>query len=159
MRTERIKSNHLQFVYELKEGTSTSYYLKAGKPGFLPERIGITRQIFAHVNRTGGNHLEKITGQIKGTFRRNEESVYKKQKPFWLHTSIYEVTKFPVFAGYGDIGITSQTGRTQGTGDLIIIKASDTWNIVSLHIFRGMLFEKDQVFPYLSNLLKQQSQA
>ena len=41
MDAEFLKSNHLQFRYELKPGTSTSYYLTAGACGILPARIGI----------------------------------------------------------------------------------------------------------------------
>jgi hypothetical protein len=159
MDTEFLKSNHLHFRYELKPGTSTSYYLTAGANGILPSRIGITRQTFAQIKQTGRGHLEKLTGQLKATFKKNDQSIYKKQKPFWIHTSIYEIQAFPVFAGYGDIGITNGSGKTEGTGDLLILHSSDSWKTLSVHIFRGMLFQKDQVFPYLYNLLKQQSPA
>jgi hypothetical protein len=159
MNAEFLKSNHLLFRYELKPGTSTSYYLTAGAGGILPARIGITRQTFAIIKQTGRGHLEKLTGQIKATFKKNDLSIYKKQKPFWIHTSIYEIPDFPVFAGYGDIGITNDSGKTEGTGDLLILHSSDSWKTLSIHIFRGMLFQKDQVFPYLYSLLKQQSPA
>ena len=50
MNAEFIKSNHLHFRYELKPGTSTSYYLTAGANGILPGRIGITRQTFSIIS-------------------------------------------------------------------------------------------------------------
>ena len=158
MDIEFLKANHLQFLYELKENTSTSYYLTAGARGILPARIGVTRESFSSIHQTGRNHLEKLTGQIKATFKKSDESIYKKHKPFWLHTSIYEIQEFPVFAGYGDIGISNEAGKTEGTGDLLILHSSDEWHRIRIHIFRGMLFHKDQVFPYLYDLMKQQGQ-
>ena len=111
------------------------------------------------IKQTGRGHLEKLTGQIKATFRKNEESVYKKHKPYNVHSTIFDIPNFPVFAGYGDIGCSNAEGKTEGTGDLLILHSSDSWKTLSIHIFRGMLFQKDQVFPYLFNLLKQQSPA
>jgi len=159
MNDEFLKSNHLQFMYELKPGTKTSYYLTSGARGILPARIGVTKESFSLIHQTGRGHLEKQTGQIKATFRKNDESIYKKHKPFWIHTSVYEISDFPVFVGYGDIGISNEEGKTEGTGDLLILHSSDAWKTLSIHIFRGLLFQKDQVFPYLYNLLKQQSPA
>jgi len=157
MNAEFIKSNHLKLFYALKPGTSTSYYQTAGLNGFLPIRIGITKEVFASIHQTGKNHLERLTGQIKATFKKDDSSIYKKYRPFWIHTSIYEVLNYPIFIGYGDIGISNNVGKTEGTGDLLILHSSDSWKTLSIHIFRGMLFQKDQVFPYLYNLLKQQS--
>ena len=37
----------------------------------------------------------------------------------WIHTSLFEIQEFPVFAGYGDIGISNALGKTEGTGDLL----------------------------------------
>jgi hypothetical protein len=159
MTDEFLKSNHLQFIYELKPGTSTSYYLTAGARGILPARIGVTRESFSSIHQTGRNHLEKLTGQIKATFKKSDISIYKKNKPFWIHTSLFEIQEFPVFAGYGDIGISNDEGKTESTEDLLIIHSSDQWQRIIIHIFRGMLFQKDQVFPYLYNLMKQQSPA
>jgi len=158
MNADFLKSNHLLFSYELKLGTSTSYYQTAGAMGILPARIGITRESFASIHQTGKNHLEKLTGQMKATFRKNEISYYKKYEPFWIHSSIFEIRDFPVFVGYGDIGITNNTGKTESTGDLLVFHSSDSWKTLSLHLFRGLLFQKDQVFPYLYGLLKQQGQ-
>jgi len=73
-----LKSNHLQYLYELKQGTKTSYYLPAGARGILPARIGITKESFSMIHQTGRGHLEKLTGQIKATFKKNDESIYKK---------------------------------------------------------------------------------
>jgi hypothetical protein len=101
--------------------------------------------------------LEKLTGQVKATFKKSDESIYKKHKPGWIHTSLFEIQEFPVFAGYGDIGISNALGKTESTGDLLIIHSSDEWQRIRIHIFRGMLFHKDQIFPYLYKLLKQQS--
>lgn len=159
MNAEFLKSNHLRFQYELKPGTSTSYYQITGATGFLPSRIGMTRHTFSSIKQTGKGHLERLTGQLKATFKKNDKSIYKKFKPFWIHTSIYEICDFPVFVGYGDIGISNELGKTEGTGDLLILHSSDKWKKLSVHIFRGMLFQKDEVFPYLYNTLKQQSPA
>jgi hypothetical protein len=144
-------SNHLQFTYGLKPGTSTSFYKQSGPEGFLPNRLGITRQKFSYINQTGKNHLEGLQGQMKGTFTKKEESIYKKFRPWWIHSSIYEITDFPGFFGYGDIGITSANKKTEGTEDLLIFLSSDEFKSVSIHLFRGMLFRKDEVFRYLYN--------
>ncbi|MEI6575760.1 MAG: hypothetical protein WCO63_06230 [Bacteroidota bacterium] len=154
MNAEFLKSKHLHFEYELKSGTSTSYYQIGGTRGILPSRIGITRNTFAIIRQTGRGHLEKLTGQVKSTFKKEETSIYKKCKPFWIHSSLYEIPDFPVFLGYGDIGFTSGNGKTEGTGDLLIIHSSDQFQTLTIHIFMGLLFHKDQVIPYLKNLLK-----
>jgi len=158
MNDEFLKSKHLQFSFELKPNTSTSYYLTAGARGILPARIGVTRESFSLIHQTGRNHLEKLTGQIKATFKKSDESIYKKHKPYWCHTSLFEIQEFPVFAGYGDLGISNALGKTESTGDLLILHTSDQWKTLSIHLFRGLLFQKNQVFSYLYNLMKQQGQ-
>ena len=136
--SEFIRNQQISFEYFLKEGTKTSYYRTSGKVNYLPERIGITSEVFAPVSNIGRSKYEQIRGQMKAKFKKEENSIYKNQKNT-IHTSLYEPESNPGFI-YGDI---------QETKDLIIFQPSDDFRTYQIFIFRGLLFHKEEVFKYL----------
>ena len=158
MNTEFIKGCHVHLTYKLAEGTKTSYRQVEGPANILPNRIGITREQFSYVNNTGGHRDEKKVGQAKSQFTKKEVSPYKMYKPFQFHTTIYHIPGYPVFIGYGDVGTSSCTGGTVGSKDLVVLHSPDGWETVNIHLFEGLLFQKDDVFAYLYKFIKQQGQ-
>lgn len=148
MNNDFISKLHKTATYKLKPETSSSYYYQSGEAA-LPNRIGITKEKFAKVNQSGYKQ-HPVNGQIKATFKKNEESIYKQFRPFNIHTSIYHVPGYSYFIGYGSIGITKESGRIKDTGDLIILYSqSASWEEVEIHFFPGLLKELPAVFDYL----------
>lgn len=146
-----IKAIHQTAIYKLKEGTKTSYYFHSGIR-ILPNRIGFNKFQFAPTQRTGRNKHEVIA-QLKATFNKSEISKYKQNKPFNIHTNIWQITDFLDFIGYGSIGITSVLGKINDTNDLVIIYSNSTnWQEIEIHFFPGMLMKMEEVFCYLSHL-------
>jgi hypothetical protein len=152
MNENLIQAVHKSAIYKLKPDTSTSYYYQVGEL-ILPNRIGISNEFqFAEANKSGRNQ-HPIAGQIKATFKLKEESKYKQNKPFNIHTNIWKVAEYPIFIGYGSIGITNEAGRITETGDLIILYSrSASWQEVEVHFFPGMLMQLDSMFEYLYKL-------
>lgn len=127
---------HLTFTYQRKEGTATSYYLVSGEPEYLPKRICITRQEFAPISG-----MPKIkAGQLKATFTRSENSIYKNGKGS-IHSTIYAPIKpFPTIIGTGDL---------QGTRDLLVFQSLDEWQNINVHLFINGLFSDSQLINEL----------
>lgn len=148
MNNDFISKLHKTAIYKLKPDTSSSYYYQSGE-AVLPNRIGITKDKFAKVNQSGYKE-HPANGQIKATYTKKEESIYKQFKPFNIHTSIYQVNEYSYFIGYGSIGISRESGRIHDTGDLIILYSqSASWEEVEIHFFPGLLKELPAVFDYL----------
>lgn len=114
-------------TYQLKPGTKTSYYFKKGDSGILPTRICITPSEFAPIK---GKPKQKA-GQMKATFKRYEESVYKNGKGT-IHSTIFApIQHAPAIIGTGDL---------QGTQDLLVFEAADGWREIIVHLYvKGLL--------------------
>ena len=150
MNEDLIKAKHQTATYKRKPDTKTSYYFQEGAK-LLPNRIGISREYeFSEAERTGRNLLHTVAGQLKAAFRKTESSPYKQFAPFTIHTNIWQVMEYSLFAGYGSIGNSNQSGRIQDTGDLIVFYCpSASWEEVEIHFFPGMLKELHAVLQYL----------
>jgi len=140
-------------TYQRKEGTATSYYWATGAK-LLPDRISISKESeMNETSHTGRNPLHKITGQIMGTFKKNETSPLKLNKPFNLRTNIWQMEDFPSFIGYGTIGISNQLGkidRQSDTGDLIVLHTSTKdWKEITIHYFAGSVMELESIMEFL----------
>ncbi len=123
---------HLIFTYQRKPGTATSYYLFSGEKNYLPKRICITRQEFAPI--TGRPKLK--AGQLKATFTKSEDSIYKNGKGS-IHSTIFAPFKpFPTIIGTGDL---------QGTLDLLVFQSVDDWQKIDVHLFINGLFYESQL--------------
>lgn len=151
-----ISQMHEVFIYGLKEGTLSSYYLREGTRNILPERIGFTEDCFLQLQRKGRALTEKKKGQVSGTFKKDESSVYKQNKPFRLFSTVWEAQDCPVFVGYGDIGFSSKEGRIQSSNDLFIIYRPCK-EILEIHLFRSQVERKDEVLKYLDRYIKEQA--
>jgi hypothetical protein len=150
MNENLIKAKHQTAIYQLKEGTKTSYYYQSGI-NTLPGRIGFNKFEFVETKRTGRN-LHKSKAQLKATFKKSESSLYKKFKPFTIHTNIWQFPEYILFIGYGSIGISDKIGKIIDTNDLIIIfSSSSSWKELEIHIFPGMLMNLEEVLQYLYN--------
>lgn len=132
---------HLSMNYQLKPGTSTSYYFKSGDAGYLPKRICITTKEFAPIN---GKPKQKA-GQLKATFTRQEESIYKRGAGS-IHSSIFALIKpEPSIIGTGDIA---------GTRDLLVFQSLKQWDEITIHIFiDGLFYEVELIREILKKPL------
>lgn len=140
-------------LYQRKPGTQGSYYWQQGCK-ILPNRLSITKDQVARVERTGRNLLHPISGQLLGTFTKKEESPLKVNSPFVCRTQIWQHPDFPNFIGYGSIGISNEQGRVDrnsDTGDLVILEAEDpSWERISISYFPALIGELEDVMKHLS---------
>jgi hypothetical protein len=141
-------------VYNLKEGTQSSYYHTSGAR-ILPKRLSISRESeMTKVAKAGRNLLHPVIGQLIGRFTREETSPLKRYKPFFCRTQIWQVPEYPLFIGYGSIGISNNEGkinRASDTGDLVVLTASDRdWRTLRIYYFPAMIHQLDAVMQYLS---------
>jgi len=149
-----LRKKHEVFTYELKPGTTSSFYILEGTRNILPERIGFSKDGFLPITQKGRAITEKKVGQIVGNFKLKEESPYKQFKPFALFSSIWEAKNYPMFIGYGDIGISNPEGKIRSNKDLFIIYSSCK-GIIEIHLFKGLVEFKESILAYLkSNILK-----
>ena len=151
---ELFQKKHQVLIYELRQGTSSSFYQKDGKKELLPQRIGFSKNGFLQIASTGRAMVEKKVGQIVGTFKKNEISPYKKHKPFSIFSTVWESNQYPSFIGYGDIGLTNEKGKTISSKDLFILY-SPCPDIIEIHLFAGLVQFKNLVFEYLKDYKKQ----
>ncbi|MBK7683658.1 MAG: hypothetical protein IPJ26_14845 [Bacteroidetes bacterium] len=127
---------HLSMTYQLKEGTSTSYYFKDGDQDYLPKRLCITPHEFAPVFGLP----KQRAGQIKGTFTIAESSIYKEIAKS-IHSTIFAPIKpKPSIIGTGDI---------RGTKDLLVFQSNDEWSTFTIHLFIGGLFYESTLIDEL----------
>lgn len=111
-----------QSIYELKQGTSSSYYYKSGSK-MLPRRISITNGEVTGVAKKGRNMMHTTTGQLLGQFTMSEDSPLKQNKPYIVRTQLWQNESFPSMQ-YGSIGISNKDGkisRESDFGDVVIL--------------------------------------
>ena len=130
-------------VYQLKDGTKTSYYWIDGD-GNLPERLSINEQEFTNVQRKGRNTMHPIAGQIVGKFKKNEQSPYKLHKPYTLRSQIWQYEDYPALMGFGTVGISDCSGKVEDVGDLMIFNRIDSTKI-KIRIFPAMGDNPDNI--------------
>lgn len=157
MNEEFIKANFQVATYTLKEGTKGSYYRTEGFPE-LPNRLSISKDNeLTKVSRKGRNLLHPIVGQMIGSFTQKEVSRYKEYKPYVCRTQIWKVEEYPLFIGYGTIGVTNQEGKVEDTGDLLIFYTHDNWINIKIFHFIGMGNPENllEAMEYASNHLRE----
>ena len=141
-----IEPRYSSLTYELKEGTKASYYLKEGKKGILPNRIGIG--LFSN-NNASPSHKLRIT-ELKANYNKTEDGKYKGlNKGDSIHTSIYPVAYHSNFTGYG---ILDERHKIY---DLIVLENKDS-NKVTIHHFEGMAKPEymNMIWNYLKGIIK-----
>lgn len=144
-------------TYRHKEGTKASYYWQSGSK-ILPNRLSISKQSeMTNVQRKGRNLLHPVVGQLLSRFTKEEASPLKQHKPFEVRTQLWKVPLYPLFIGYGTLGISSESGNVAGdTGDLIVLCSSDQdWQTIVIYYFAGMgnVNDMEQVMKFLDHYL------
>lgn len=134
---EFIRKSMKVAVYQHKEGTKASYYWQQGSR-ILPNRLSINDSDMTSVQRKGRNLINLSRGQLVGKFKVAEDSPLKRYKPFVCRTQIFQLPCFPLFIGWGTIGITSYKGNVRDTGDLIVLHSTDQWKNIRIFYFAGM---------------------
>ena len=150
------KSMQVAF-YQQKESTKSQYYWQHGS-STLPNRLSISKGIeMTSVQRKGRNILHPVVGQLLGRFTLKEESPLKQHKPFEVRTQLWQVPLYPLFIGYGTLGISSESGKVTGdTGDLVVLYTPDQWTNIVIFYFAGMgnINDMEQVMKYLQRLVE-----
>lgn len=104
----QIKSS----VYQLKEGTKASYYFQSGDT-ILPSRLDISLgSTMTNASNKGRLLSEEVVGEIRGTFKKIEESPLKQFKPFKINSRIFRKVEFPHLTGWSGIAISNEEGKT-----------------------------------------------
>lgn len=138
--------------YQHKEGTKISYYWQSGCT-ILPNRLSISKGTeVTSVQRKGRNLLHPVVGQLLGKFKVTEESPLKQHKPFEVRTQLWQIPFYPLFIGYGTLGITGETGKVESdTGDLVVLYSVDHWENITIFYFAGMgnVNDMEKVMKYL----------
>lgn len=144
-------------IYQHKEGTKSSYYWQQGSK-ILPSRLSISRgSEMTNVQHKGRNAMHPVVGQLLGKFKVAEESPLKQHKPYVVRTQLWQVPLYPLFIGYGTIGISNESGKVTGdTGDLIVMHSTDQWESISIFYFAGMGNPNDmpQVMRFLTSYIE-----
>lgn len=149
------KSMQVAF-YQHKEGTASSYYWQSGSQ-ILPNRLSISKSDMTSVQVKGRNAIHKIVGQLLGKFKVVEDSPLKQCKPYSVRTQIWQVPLYPLFIGYGTLGISSESGKVTGdTGDLAVFYTPDQWENIVIFYFAGMgnINDMEQVMKHLQRLVE-----
>ena len=155
---EKFISNAMkEATYQHKEGTASSYYWQNGSK-ILPNRLSISKGSEMNcVQRKGRNMVHPVVGQLLGRFTMVEESPLKQHKPFNVRTQIWQVPLYPLFIGYGTLGISSESGKVTGdTGDLVVLYTPDQWTNIVIFYFAGMgnINDMEQVMKHLQRLVE-----
>ncbi len=155
MNEEFIRKSMKVAVYQHKEGTKASYYWQQGFK-LLPNRLSIKDEEMTNVQHKGRNAIHKIVGQLLSNFRLDEESPLKQHKPYTCRTQIWQVPLYPLFIGYGTIGISNEQGKVEDTGDLIVMYSTDQWETIRIFYFAGMgnINYHEQVMRFLSSYVE-----
>ena len=143
--------------YQIKLGTSSSYYFQAGCR-ILPNRLSISRDELSMVRKKGRNLIHPVIGQLIGQFTKGEESPLKANFPYVVRTQIWQIPEYPLFIGYGSIGISNEEGkidRGSDTGDLVILESENpNWERIQIFFFPAMIKQLEEVITFLSNKFK-----
>ena len=152
-----LEAAMLEACYQRKPGTSSSYYYEFGSR-ILPNRLSISRDELTMVRKKGRNLLHPVIGQLIGQFTQVEASPLKLHKPYVVRTQIWQIPEYPLFIGYGSIGISNQEGkidRGSDTGDLIVLDAEDLdWERIRIFYFPAMVKGLEEVMNFLTNKLQ-----
>ena len=149
-----IQATMQEAWYQRKAGTLSSYYHNAGCR-ILPNRLSISRDEFTMVRKKGRKLIHPVIGQLLGRFTKNEESPLKANSPFMVRTQIWHIPEYPLFIGYGSIGISNEEGkidRESDTEDLVILEVeAPDWERIRIFYFPAMIKKLEEVMTHLSN--------
>lgn len=155
MNVQFIKSILQEATYVKKEGTETSYIWQSGTK-ILPKTLTISDKELSKTARKGRNLLHPVAGQLLGSFTKKEESPLKQNAPYKVRTQIWSIDEYPLFIGYGSIGISNKEGKItkeSDLGDLAILYTSDNGQSIHIYYFVGMITSLNEVMEYLSTTI------
>lgn len=157
MNQKFIEASMRHFIYELKEGTNSSYYSQTSS--ILPNRLSISDFDMSKVENKGRVLSEGKKGQILSKFKLSEESPLKQFKPYVCRTEIFKCIDFPLLFGYGTIGISDENGkvsRQSDTGDMVVLYSADNQQTFHIFFFYGLGRPeyKNEVLSYVNEWVK-----
>ena len=121
MNKEFIKSQIKVATYAKKADTEGSYYRVNGDT-ILPNRISVTMGKVITTSARKGRMVngDLVVGEIRGEFKKTEESPLKKNKPYKINSKIFKKVEFPQLTGYGTLAISNPDGRTSMEEGVVI---------------------------------------
>ena len=158
MKQEFIEATIQVARYELKEGTSSSYYWKSGSR-ILPNRMSISlNSELSKAERKGRMLIENVIGEVNGKFTTLEDSPLKQHKPFCIHSKIFQPISFPLLS-YGTISVTNQEGRcTRDSEEGLLVFHQAATGVLMLYYMAGVTSnpsDLNAVFSYIENCTNQ----
>jgi len=154
MDTSTIEGSIQEATYKKKEGTATSFYRQSGS-NILPERVSISfGSELSHAQKKGRMLAEEVIGEVKGTFKKVEQSPLKQHPPFNIHSKIFMPEGFPSVLGYAILGISNEQGkisRDSEEGLAVFIKAGE--GVLQIFYCDGITnpAEKEAMLTYIDH--------
>lgn len=97
-------------IYKRKADTKASFYYQTGDT-ILPSRLDITLgQVFTKARHKGRMTTEEVVGEIRGQFKKEEQSPLKQFKPFKISSKIFRKEEFPQLTGWGGLAVSDVEG-------------------------------------------------
>lgn len=140
-----VEKNHIVLIYEKKENTSSSYYLKHGPTGYLPNRMSIGKGL-SPVKQT--TKTEKAIGQIKASYKKHEEGIYRNINQGQITSSIFPHFKYKDFTGYFVLD------ERHKIFDLWVIDSTDNGLTYRIDYFAGLALNESDIDECFNSLLK-----
>lgn len=113
MNTNFIKSLIKVAIYARKADTKNSYYRQSGDD-VLPSRIDLSLgNTFTQAAHKGRMLMGNVVGEIRGQFKKTEESPLKQFKPYKISSKIFRQLEFPQLIGWSDIAVSDPEGKAK----------------------------------------------
>lgn len=159
---ETIESTIHEAFYKLKAGTETSYYWQEGSR-ILPDRMSISFGAeLSHAQKKGRMLAEEVIGEVKGTFKKVEQSPLKQHPPFYIHSKIFRPELSPSVLGYGIIGISNEEGKiSRDSEEGLVAFCNAGEGVLHIYFCAGISTpsEKELVLDYVSQKEKGMAEA
>lgn len=139
MNTQLLDRLTLVSTYQLKDGTSSSYYRISGST-ILPNRLSMISGM-PNVSKSGRQIHRHAVASLQGKFTAKEDSPYKQYKPYVVRTTLWKSEDYPQFWGWGTIGITGKNGKVtpeSDKGDLLVAYSSSDTSTIKIYTIAGM---------------------
>ena len=108
-----IKAQMKAAIYMKKADTKNSFYWESGDC-ILPSRLDISLgNTFTKAEHKGRMTSESVVGEIRGQFKKAEESPLKQFKPYKVSSKIFRQADFPKLTGWCGLAVSDEEGKAR----------------------------------------------